>query len=756
MKAQRVVIRRFVYCILLCSLFSGSALMAQPGLDSVIIETYYISDANDSGTSFFPVPAGAVTYRIYVDLATDWGLQAIYGATNTTTDEVDTFIIRSTHPFFNNEDRGRTFGYLINTNNIDEHTVSLDSWFTTGRSASTQAGILKPEDTNGGMPAFPNLNGLLQNNDPAAGIPISSSDGNITWSSAITWTAVGSIPTDLLIFDDLNLAGNQLLVSDGALTSFATPLQGPNATNKLLIGQFTTAGEFSGQLNLQLKNNITGETQQWVAETPGVGQYTSPSLTWRPDHPPVVEITTPADHAYYLSGDTLDINAIASDMDSAIVQVEFFFDGSFIGSDFSAPYNFSFSAFKSGTLTAIATGDVGVQTTSAPVHIIVNPYIVQDVEQFCNQENVFIPVTVIGAGIDDVTGIDFELSFDVDRIVPTGVLIKRNDILGQSLFNTDYSVDLFNEKMLISVFLDSQAPLGTTFSGSGELLWIEFEKRPSFGSVDSTVIAMLSVTETNAGGGVEVIDSIPYSVFATKRNTLFEGSLAFWADLSPVQFDTSHVNDFLNTTITPANQSCVNLPGDTLHPDLGGAFMHDLDQGDYLIVERDIAGTTDVQPVINSFDAFLVRKLLLEDPGFMPDVYQLMAMDVNMDGVISAGDVSQINQRSLLVLDEFRQEWNYTVDGMHTPDYKRSRDWVFVDHKAASLDPAYTRSSTYPHDNGVGYSRHRVPRAPCSIWTEVDTRPEACPDAGIATYIGILLGDVNGNYKFIPNDGVLK
>lgn len=122
--------------------------------------------------------------------------------------------------------------------------------------------MLKPEDTNGGIPAFPNLNGLLQNNDPAAGISISGSDGNITWTSTTTWTAVGSIPTDLLIFDDLNLAGSQLLVSDGALTSFAMPLQGPNATNKLLIGQFTTAGEFSGQLNLQLKNNVTGETQQ--------------------------------------------------------------------------------------------------------------------------------------------------------------------------------------------------------------------------------------------------------------------------------------------------------------------------------------------------------------------------------------------------------------------------------------------------------------------------------------------------------------
>ena len=100
--AKSIVIMRVVCCTLLYILFFGGALVAQPGLDSVIIETYYISDSNDEGTSFFPVPAGAVTYRIYVDMAPDWGLQAIYGATNSSTAEVDTFIIRSTQPFFNN------------------------------------------------------------------------------------------------------------------------------------------------------------------------------------------------------------------------------------------------------------------------------------------------------------------------------------------------------------------------------------------------------------------------------------------------------------------------------------------------------------------------------------------------------------------------------------------------------------------------------------------------------------------------------
>ncbi len=172
-------------------------LVGQPGLEGVLIERYYIADANDASTLLFPVPSGATTYRVYVDLAPSWELQAIYGATNLSTGEVDSLIIRSTAPFFNNEDRGRAFGYLISSNNLDENTVALDSWFATGRSSNTTSGVVKPEDTNGGLPAFPNLDGLLQNNDPDAGIPISVNDGNIPFASTATWTLIGITLADL-------------------------------------------------------------------------------------------------------------------------------------------------------------------------------------------------------------------------------------------------------------------------------------------------------------------------------------------------------------------------------------------------------------------------------------------------------------------------------------------------------------------------------------------------------------------------------
>ena len=45
-----------------------------------------------------------------------------------------------------------------------------------------------------------------------------------------------------------------------------------------------------------------------------------------------------------------------------------------------------------------------------------------------------IPVAAFGEGIADVTGLEIECAFDVSKIVPTGMIIKRDDLLDQNLF----------------------------------------------------------------------------------------------------------------------------------------------------------------------------------------------------------------------------------------------------------------------------------------------------------------------------------
>src|SRR6185436_8772832 len=143
---------------------------AQNGLESVIIEKYYVSNASDASGSIGTLPAGSVTYRIYADLLPGYKFQALYGVAG------HELKLTTTTTFFNNEDRGATSPNGISSTNTRNNTVMIDSWFSCGNTANGKLGVLKTEDTDG---SIGNANGILANNDASAGIPISTQDGMI-------------------------------------------------------------------------------------------------------------------------------------------------------------------------------------------------------------------------------------------------------------------------------------------------------------------------------------------------------------------------------------------------------------------------------------------------------------------------------------------------------------------------------------------------------------------------------------------------
>lgn len=78
-----------VFCLTMLFQLNGNA-----QLQKVIVEKYYISDANDAtDTLGGGLSAGSTTYRIYVDLAPGSILKKIYG------DGYHPFSIQSTAPF---------------------------------------------------------------------------------------------------------------------------------------------------------------------------------------------------------------------------------------------------------------------------------------------------------------------------------------------------------------------------------------------------------------------------------------------------------------------------------------------------------------------------------------------------------------------------------------------------------------------------------------------------------------------------------
>jgi len=89
--------------------------------------------------------------------------------------------------------------------------------------------------------------------------------------------------------------------------------------------------------------------------------------------PPSSAITSPAAGTTFTQPASIAIASSASDTDGVVQQVDFYADGLLIGSDASAPYDFTWTGAAVGThvLTAIATDNSGATTTSAPVSITV-------------------------------------------------------------------------------------------------------------------------------------------------------------------------------------------------------------------------------------------------------------------------------------------------------------------------------------------------------------------------------------------------
>ena len=91
------------------------------------------------------------------------------------------------------------------------------------------------------------------------------------------------------------------------------------------------------------------------------------------DMPPTVQITGPAGGSTFPFNSDITITATASDSDGTVQKVEFFAGTTKLGESTTAPYSFVWHSPGPGTyaLTARATDDAGLMTTSAPVAVTV-------------------------------------------------------------------------------------------------------------------------------------------------------------------------------------------------------------------------------------------------------------------------------------------------------------------------------------------------------------------------------------------------
>jgi len=227
--------------------------IAQNGLEKIIVEKYYITNKSDSlkadsialdnGGTKGTLPVGSVTYRLYVDMLPRYGFIDVYAVDN------HELRIETSTSFYNNEDRGAiTPDYTFVQ--AKSNTVLLDSWITVGLACQDYFGILKSKDN--GVSTLNVTNGFLTNTDTAAGIPLTTQDGIFTtknWQTPSIQT-VGINLSSIDASNSVSATGQVISSMNGLWCSMGETFGIDTVSNMILIGQFTTDGDFSYKLNV--------------------------------------------------------------------------------------------------------------------------------------------------------------------------------------------------------------------------------------------------------------------------------------------------------------------------------------------------------------------------------------------------------------------------------------------------------------------------------------------------------------------------
>ena len=335
----------------------------QSGLDGILVEKYYITGPGDSlcSDSTGCVPAGSTTYRIYVDMAPVYRLQAIFGIAD------HELKIATTTRFYNCPVADGISANDIHPNQLTAGYALLDSWLSLGAAALDYQAIPKLTDDTVPSLALSNKHGLLRNNNPEAGIPLVEKDGMrfLKLQPAVNYF---NMEQDLRIFEHryANEVTGLLRTTDGAWASYGGTV-GPQPENKVLIAQLTTDGILSFELNIQLAVP-GGGTEKFVARNPASGESVHPALLFSSapgKSAPSVEIRLLSPDSRRSKNASTQIEAVCNDADGSVARVDLFLNGKIIASDDQAPFVFEVpDGNGSGVYMAKAVDNDGYRASS--------------------------------------------------------------------------------------------------------------------------------------------------------------------------------------------------------------------------------------------------------------------------------------------------------------------------------------------------------------------------------------------------------
>ncbi|HYG77652.1 MAG TPA: Ig-like domain-containing protein, partial [Planctomycetota bacterium] len=200
-------------------------------------------------------------------------------------------------------------------------------------------------------------------------------NGGLSTTSAAVNITVSNVPPTVSLTSPTNgatfTAGANITLTANAADSNGTISKVEFFAGATLLGTSTTAPySFTW-------NNVAAGSYSLTAKATDNGGLSTTSTAVNitvSNVPPTVSLTAPTNGATFTAGANITLTANAADSNGTISKVEFFAGGTLLGTSTTAPYSFTWNNVAAGSysLTAKATDNSGLSTTSAAVNITVN------------------------------------------------------------------------------------------------------------------------------------------------------------------------------------------------------------------------------------------------------------------------------------------------------------------------------------------------------------------------------------------------
>ena len=229
---------------------------------------------------------------------------------------------------------------------------------TAGEPASYTWGIVGGAFAVGGIQSFSGA-------DAASPIDVENGQSTASATAHDTPSITTSLANTMLVTAHTYASSNTWTPQAGLTEGFDRP-SGANSTT----GQSVTGG-----YQLQAATGPSGAKRSTAGGGADVGN--THILALRPfvqNAPPTVSLTSPPNGSTFTAPASITLTATAADSDGTIQKVEFFHGGTnLIATVTTAPYTFPWTGVPQGSyvLTAVATDNQTVATTSAPVNVTV-------------------------------------------------------------------------------------------------------------------------------------------------------------------------------------------------------------------------------------------------------------------------------------------------------------------------------------------------------------------------------------------------